>query len=170
MGGNPLDDFNRRTTAGRGSWTQGAPTSAAESAAQSFIDQRDAAPKGGGSIDFGVRVSAVIFLVGAVLFVAGTYVADTFREATAMTGLLVVVIGGFAMLIGAGGLVVGCVKRLGSAGGWRNLAFAALAALFAWWFSPWLWMMSSALMPQGLIPPTAAACVFAVIGGGPRKR
>lgn len=156
----PLDDFNRRMTAGSGSWMQGPPTNAAESAAQSFIDQRGASTTGGGSIDFGVRVSAIVLLVGIALFVVGTYITENFSEGTAMTGLLVVIISGFAMLAGGGGLVVGCIKGLGSAGGWRGLLLAALAALVAWWLSPWLWMASSALMPKGLIPLTAAALVF----------
>lgn len=156
----PLGDFNRRMTAGSGSWVQGPPTNAAESAAQSFIDQQSASATGGGSIDFGVRVSAAIVLVGVGLFAVGTYIADNFREAMAMSGLLVVIVSGFAMLIGGGGLVVGCIKGLGSAGGWRSLIVAALAALAAWWLSPWLWMMSFALVPKGLMPLVAAALVF----------
>ncbi|WP_295048282.1 hypothetical protein [uncultured Paracoccus sp.] len=162
----PLDDFNRRMTAGRAAWTQGPPKSAADSAAQSILDAQDrgTAASGGGSIDFGVRVCAVILLIGIALFVAGGYVADSFREATAMTGLLVVIFGGLAMLVGGGGLVVGCIKGLGSAGGWRNLILAALAALAAWWLSPWLWMMSAALMPKTLMPLAAAALVFVFTG------
>lgn len=158
--GSPLDDFNRRTTAGSGSWRQGPPTNAAESAAQSLIDQRSAGTTGGGSIDFGVRVSAIILLVGIALFAVGTYITENFREGAAMTGILVVIVSGFVLLVGGGGLVVGCIKGLGSAGGWRSLIFAALAALAAWWLSPWLWMMSAALVPKGLMPLAAAALVF----------
>lgn len=159
---NPLEDFNRRMTAGSGAWMQGPPTNGAESAAQSYIDaqQRDMGTAGRGSIDFGVRVSAIILLVGIALFAMGTYIADNFREGTAMTGLLVVIVSGFVMLIGGGGLVVGCIKGLGSAGGWRSLLLAVLAALAAWWLSPWLWMMSGALVPKGLMPLAAAALVF----------
>lgn len=161
---NPLDDFNRRMTAGSGSWLQGPPTNAAESAAQSYIDAQPRTAAGGGSIDFGVRVSAIILLVGIALFAVGTYIADNFRETTAMTGLLVVIVSGFVLLVGGGGLVVGCIKGLGSAGGWRSLLFAALAALAAWWLSPWLWMMSGALVPKGLMPLAAAALVFVFTG------
>lgn len=160
MGDNPLDDFNRRMTAGSSSWVQGPPTNAAESAAQSFIDQRSAGTTGGGSIDFGARVSAVLLLVGIALFALGTYIADNFREGAAMTGLLVVIVSGFVMLVGGGGLVVGCFKSLGSAGGWRSLILAALAALAAWWLSPWLWMAGFPLVPKGLMPLAAAALVF----------
>lgn len=155
-----LDDFNRRTTAGSGSWVQGPPTSAAESAAQSFIDQRSPGTTGGGGIDFGVRVSAVILLAGIGLFALGNYMADRFYESTAMTGLLIVIISGFVMLIGTGGVVVGCIRGLGSARGWLNLILAALAAAAAWWFSQWLWMMSFALVPDWLIPPAAAALML----------
>lgn len=161
----PLDDFNRRVTAGRGAWAQGPATNAAESAAQSLIDaQERAAATGGGSIDFGVRVSALVLLAGIALFAAGTYVADNFREATAMNGLLLVIIGGFVMLVGVGGLVVGCIKGLGSAGGWRNLLLAAIAALSAWWLAPWIWALSGALLPRELIPLVAAALVFLIAG------
>ena len=162
----PLDDFNRRMTAGRAAWTQGPPKNAAESAAQSILDaqERGTTASGGGSIDFGVRVSAVILLVGIALFVAGSYIADNFHEITAMTGLLVALVGGFVMLVGVGGLVVGCIKGLGSARGWLGLLLAALAALAAWWLSPWLWMASSALVPKGLMPLAAAALVFVFTG------
>lgn len=158
----PLDDFNRRMTAGRGAWTEGPPKNAAEAAAQSFIDAQPAgAAPGGGSIDFGTRVSAVVLLVGVALFVAGTYVSENFREATAMTGLLIVIVGGFALLVGVGGLVVGCIRGLGSAQGRLSLLLAVVAALAAWWLSPWLWLMSAALVPKALIPVAAAALVFA---------
>jgi|GEM_PF-2433062 len=158
---NPLDDFNRRMSAGDASWQQGPPTNAAESAAQSFIDARPrGSAAGGGSIDFGVRISAVILLVGIVLFAAGSHITDHYREATAMTGLLVVIVSGFLLLIGGGGLVVGCIKGLGSAGGWRSLLLSVVAALAAWWLAPWLWMMSAGLVPRGLMPFAAAALVF----------
>ena len=157
---NPLDDFNRRMPAGSSSWMQGPPTNAAESAAQSYIDAQPRTAAGGGSIDFGVRVSAIILLVGIALFAVGGYTADNFREGAAMTGLLVVIVSGFLLLVGGGGLVVGCIKGLGSAGGWRSLLFAVLAALAAWWLSPWLWMISGALVPKGLMPLAAAALVF----------
>lgn len=161
---NPLDDFNRRMTAGSASWTQGPPKNAAESAAESYIDAQARGTAGGGGIDFGVRASAVIVLVGVALFAVGTYVVDHFREATAMTGLVVVIVSGFALLVGGGGLVLGCLKGLDTAGGWRGLLLAALAALAAWWLSPWLWMMSFALVPKGLMPVAAAALVFALTG------
>lgn len=163
---NPLDDFNRRMTAGRGSWMQGPPTNPAEAAADSLIDaqQRGAGSVGGGSIDFGVRVCAIILLVGIALFAVGAYIADNFHEAMAMTGLLVVIVSGFLLLIGGGGLVLGCVRGLHSKGGWLSLLLATLAALVAWWLSPWLWMMSSALAPKELIPVAAAALVFALRG------
>ncbi len=162
----PLDDFNRRMTADNGSWMQGTPTNAAESAAQSFIDtqRRSTGAIGGGSIDFGVRISSIILLVGIVLFSIGTYITDNFHAAMAMTGLLIVIISGFLLLVGVGGLAIGCIKGLGSAGGWRSLLLALIAALAGWWLSPWLWMMSSALVPKGLIPLAAAALVFAITG------
>ncbi len=160
MSNDPLEDFNRRTTAGSGSWMQGPPTNAAESTAQTFIDQRGAGKTGGGSIDFGVRISAIIVLLGVLLFAGGAHIADNFHEAAAMTGLLVVLVSGFLLLVGVGGLVVGIIKDMGSANGWRNLLIAALAALVTWWFSPWLWMMSSAVLPKGLMPVAAAALVF----------
>ncbi len=160
-----LDDFNRRMTAGSSSWMQGPPTHAAESAAQSLIDaQSHSTSVGGGSIDFGVRISAIIVLIGIALFVVGTYLADHFREAKAMTGLLIVLIGSFALILGSGGLVMGCIKGLGSVSGWRSLAFAILAAFAAWWLSPWLWMMSGALVPKSFIPLAAVALVFVVSG------
>lgn len=160
-----LDDFNRRMTAGSSSWMQGPPTHAAESAAQSLIDaQSRSTSVGGGSIDFGVRISAIIILVGIALFVVGTYLADHFREGAAITGVLVAFVSGFVLLIGSGGLVVSCIKGLGSASGWRSLLFAAFAALATWWLSPWLWIMSGALVPRGLMPLAAAALVFAVRG------
>lgn len=164
---NPLDDFNRRMTAGRGSWMQGPATNPAESAADALIDAQPRATGsvGGGSIDFGVRVSAIIVLVGIALFAVGAYMADNFREAMAMTGLLVVIVSGFLLLIGGGGLVVGCCSGLRSKGGWLSLLLAALAALVAWWLSPWLWMMSAALAPRELLPVAAAALVFALRGG-----
>lgn len=160
-----MDDFNRRMTAGSSSWMQGPPTHAAESAAQSLIDaQARSTSVGGGSIDFGVRISAIIVLIGIALFVVGTYLADHFREAKAMTGLLIVLLGGFALILGGGGLVMGCIKGLGSARGWRSLAFAILASLAAWLLSPWVWMMSGALVPRSFIPLAAVALVFVVSG------
>lgn len=164
---NPLDDFNRRMTAGGGAWMQGPPTNPAEAAADSFVDdaqQRGAGSVGAGSIDFGVRVCAIILLVGIALFAVGAYIADNFREAVAMTGLLVVIVSGFLLLIGGGGLVVGCIRGLRSKNGWLSLLLATLAALVAWWLSPWLWMMSSALAPKELMPVAAAALVFALRG------
>lgn len=80
-----LDDFNRRMTAGSSSWMQGPPTHAAESAAQSLLDAPSRSTSvGGSSIDFSVRISAIIILIGIALFVVGTYLADHFREAKAM--------------------------------------------------------------------------------------
>lgn len=158
----PLNDFNRRMSAGRGAWMQGPPKNAAESSAQSLLDVQEHGPAaGGGSIDFGVRVSSVIILLGIALFAVGTYLADNFREAMAMTGLLVVIVSGGLLLIGCGGLVVGCIRSLGTAAGRLSLILAVVAALAVWWFSPWLWMMSFALVPQGLMPLAAAAAVFA---------
>jgi len=126
-----LDDFNRRMTAGSSSWMNGPPTNAAESAAQAYVDaQSRRAAAGGGSVDFGVRISAIILLVGISLFAVGAYISDHFRGAMAMTGLLVVLISGFLLLVG-GGLFVGCIKDLGAASGRRGLLFAALAALGA---------------------------------------
>lgn len=144
-----LDDFNRRMAAGNASWTLGPATNAAESATKSLttVPLRGKVV-GGGSIDFGVRASAIILLSGSALFTVGTYVADYLREATAMTGLLVVLIGSFALLLVAGRLVMSCSKGLGSVSGWRSLGFAILAALAAWWLSPWLGMMSRAHMPK----------------------
>ena len=55
---------------------------------------------------------------------------------------------------------MGCIKGLGSAGGWRSLLLAAVAALAAWWLAPWLWMKTAMLVPKGLIPLAAAALVF----------
>ncbi|MHB2170174.1 hypothetical protein [Alsobacter sp. R-9] len=162
----PLDDFNKRTTAGGGSWIQGPPTNVAESAAEAFIEsQRRSNTVGGGSIDFGVPASAFILLIGVALFVLGTYVSDNFREAKAMTGLLLVIVSGFMMLVGVGGVVVGCIKNLTTTSGWRCLFFAALAAFAAWWFSRALWMMSFGLVPQGLMPVVAAALVLVAMGG-----
>lgn len=133
----PLDDFNRRMSAGRGAWILGPPKNAAESSAQSLLDGQERGPAvGGGSIDFGVRISAVIVLFGIALFAVGTYLADNFREAMAMTGLLVVIVSGGLLLIGGGGLVVGCIKTLGTSRGRFGLLLALLAALAAWWLSP----------------------------------
>ena len=161
-----LDDFNRRMTAGSSSWMNGPPTNAAESAAQAYVDaQSRRAAAGGGSVDFGVRISAIILLVGISLFAVGAYISDHFRGAMAMTGLLVVLISGFLLLVGGGGLFVGCIKDLGAASGRRGLLFAALAALGAWWLSPWLWLLSGALVPKGLMPLAAAALVFAAREG-----
>ncbi len=83
-----------------------------------------------------------------------------------MTGLLVVIVSGGLLLVGSGGLVVGCIKTLGTSRGRFGLLLALLAALAAWWLSPWLWMMSFALVPQGLMPLAAAALVFAFTGRG----
>jgi hypothetical protein len=163
----PLDDFNRRMTAGDAAWVQGPPKNGAESAAQSFIDAQASVgrtPVGGGSIDFGTRVSAIILLVGVVLFAGGAYALDNLREGAAMAGIVVLIVSGFLLLIGGGGLAIACVRQLGSARGWRNLLLAVFAALAAWWFSPWLWMMSNALIPRELLPLAAAALVLALLG------
>lgn len=114
----PLDDFNKCMTVGSSSWMMGAPKNTAESAAQSLIDAQQPRTQtaGGGSIDFGIKPCAIILLSGIAFYTVGSYLIDNFREATAMTGLLILIISGFSLLIGGGGLVVGCLKSLGSAG------------------------------------------------------
>lgn len=161
----PLDDFNRRMTAGSASWMQGSPTNATESAAQSFIDaQPRAAIPGGGSIDFGARVCGILLFTGILLFGGGAYVVDNMGGGVALLGILILIVSGFLMLIGGGGLVVDGVRSLGTSSGRRRLLFAALAAFLAWWFSTWLWMMSFGFVPKGLIPFAAASLVFIFMG------
>lgn len=157
----PLDDFNRRMSGGDASWMQGPATNAAESAGQSFADARSRlAVPGGGSIDFGARISAVILLVGIALFGLGAYVVDHMTGGAAMTGILVLIVSGFFMLIGGGGLAVDSIRSLGSPRCYRRLFLAALAGFAAWYFSSWLWMATLAFVPKGLIPVAAVALVF----------
>lgn len=161
----PLDDFNRRTTAGNGSWTMGPPTNAAESAAQSMIDaqQRGAGPTGGGSIDFGVRPCAVLLLIGLALFAGGNYAVENLQEGKALMGIAVLILSGFLILIGGGGLVVGVIKTLGSARGWGSLILAAGVGLIAWWLSPMLWSIGLTA-PRFLIVPALVAVMLFISG------
>lgn len=162
----PLDDFNRRTTAGSGSWMMGPPRNAAESAAQSFIDARGrrGTAAGGGSIDFGVKTGAVMLLIGIALFLGGAYALENMQGGAAMLGVVVLIVSGFLILIGGGGLAIACLKELGSARGWLSLSLAALAGLAGWWFSPWLWSVFGLPVPQGLAALAAAGVVLAFTG------
>jgi len=161
--GEPLDDFNRRTAAGRGSWAMGPPKNAAESAAQSMLDaQQSNPPAGGGSIDFGVVVSAIILLIGIALFAGGSYALDNLREGGAIMGILVLIVSGFAMLIGGGGLAVAGIKGLGSTGGRLTLILAVASGLAVWWLASRWFIVPT--MPRPLIGLAAAALVFLVMG------
>jgi hypothetical protein len=162
----PLDDFNRRTTAGSGSWMMGPAKNAAESAAQSFIDAQQrgsGTATGGGSIDFGAKICAVMVLIGIALFSGGAHALENMKEGGAIMGIVVLIVSGFLILIGGGGLAVACFKGLGSARGWISLLLAALAGLAAWWFSPWLWFIGLSL-PQGLAALAAVALVLFFTG------
>ena len=162
----PLEDFNRRMTAGQGSWMLGPPKNAAESAAQAILDaqQRGAGTTSAGGIDIGARASATIVLAGIVLFSGVAYTTNGFFRTPSLIGMLIVALSGVMLLIGTIGLATSCIADLKSAKGWRNLFFAALAGLAAWWFSRWLWMMSFALVPESLIPFLAVALVFLITG------
>lgn len=163
----PLGDFNRRMAAGSTSWTQGPPQNAAESAAQSLIDARQ--PRGdsvgGGSIDFGGRICAIILIVGLLLFGVGAVVLERLREGAAILAILGLIVSGFLILIGGGGLAVAIIKELAggsvlrTSAGKRRLGVAMLAGLAAWWLAPWLWMLG--LRPPGaLLGVIVAALVF----------
>lgn len=164
--GDPLNDYNRRMTAGSGSWTQGPPKNLAESTAQSFIDSQErgrGVASGGSSIDFGTRPCAIVLLIGVVLFSGGAYALENMKEGAAIMGIVTLIMSAFLLLIGGGGLAVACFKGLGSARGWLNLALATLAAFAAWSFSPWLWSIGLT-MPKGLVALAAVAFVFLLIG------
>lgn len=162
----PLNDFNRRTTAGNAAWMQGPPQNTAESAAQSFLDaqQPRGGSVGGGSIDFGARICAIILLAGIVLFAVGGLALENLREGPAMMAIVGLVVSGFLILVGGGGLVVALIKELadgfGSAA--RRLLVAGLAGLAGWWMTPWVWMLGLPL-PGALVAVAAAALVFAVM-------
>jgi hypothetical protein len=163
----PLDEFNRRMTAGQGSWRMGPPTNPAESAAQSLIDAqaREAGQAaGGGGITISLRLSSGILLVGIALFSWCVHATRGFLDTPTAVEMILVVVSGLVLLAGGIGLVGGCLQSLGSAGTWRNIGLAALAAAVTWWMSRWLWMMSYGLVPQGLLPIAAIALVFLVIG------
>jgi len=156
-----LDDFNRRMTLGN---MLGPPRNAAESAAQSFIDARQPqGATGGGSIDFGTRPCAIMLLIGIALFGGGAYALGNMKDGAGMMGIAVLIVSGFLMLIGGGGLAIACIKGLASARGWLSLGLAVLAGSAAWWFSPWLWFVGLAV-PKGLAALTAAAVVLMFTG------
>lgn len=166
---NPLDDFNRRMTYGD---SLGPAKNAAESAAQSFIDiqKRNSFSVGGGSIDFGAKISTVILATGIALFYFGVYLVENFQESPAMMGIIASLIGGFVILIGGGGLVVAGIKNIGNVAsllGTKNLLFAAAVGFIAYWISPaiWslLWMIGLPMVPVWLIAFIAYCLLFMII-------
>jgi hypothetical protein len=169
----PLDDFNRRMTAGGSSWTMGPARNVAESAAQSFLDaqQRPATSKGGGSIDFGARTGALLLLLGLLLFPAGGYMLEHTKEASAMTGVLVLLVSGFLLLIGGGGLAVALIQELGTASGVRILLLAVAAGAVMYWLTPRLGYSVGMRLPGWSMGLGAAALVILADGGrGLRRR
>ncbi len=162
----PLDDFNRRMTAGNSSWTMGPPTNSAESAAQSMLDtqQRLAGPTGGGSIAFGMRPGAVLLLIGILLFAVGNYAVENLREGKALAGIFVLVLSGGVILVGGGGLAVACIKALGSSHGRRALLFAAVGGSGAWWLLPLVGFFG-VTAPRILATAGVVAVVLFFMGG-----
>ncbi len=159
----PLDDFNRRMTAGSAAWMQGPPRNAAESAAQAMIDARAPAPAGGGgSIDFGARTGAVLLLAGAALFAGGGWLVDNTREGAAMLGILLLIVSAFAMLVGVGAAAVDALRGLGSARGILSVALAGVAAVAGWWGPLRLYWATGLDMPAAILAAAAAAVVFVV--------
>lgn len=161
--GNELDDFNRRMTNGNTPLST-PPSNAAESLAQSFIDARLPHPVsvGGGSIDFGIRPSAVLLLAGIALFTGGSYALDHLREGAALGAIAVLLISGFLILIGGGGLVIGCIKNLGHTRGRRAVLVAIIGGLIAWWLSARSLFIAT-LLPSSLAGIAITALILLVL-------
>lgn len=71
-----------------------------------------------------------MLLIGVVLFSGGAYALEN-KECAAIMGIVALIVSAFLLLIGGRGLAVACLKRLGSARGWLNLALATPAAFAA---------------------------------------
>lgn len=154
-----LDVFNKRMTTGN-SPLNTPPTNAAESIAQSFIDARlpHPTPAGGGSIAFGRRPGAVLLLIGILLFAGGSYGLDHWREGAAIGAMALLILSGFLLLIGGGGLAVACMKDLGDRTHRRRVLIAIALGIGTWWILP-------AYSPLSLFLPNAltALAVFAAV-------
>ena len=154
-----LDDFNQRMTTGNSPLAT-PPANAAETIAQSFIDARlpHPIPVDGGSIDFGRRPSAILLLIGIVLFAAGSYGLDHLKEGAAIGAIALLILSGFLLLIGGGGLAIATIKNLAGRQGRRHTVIAVAIGLGTWWLLP-------AYAPLSLFLPNAltALGLFAAV-------